>query len=114
MEITMKIGNPADKPVGPALSGTPAAEAAQAHTHAHKAHGATQAAAPAAGDASAKVEISSTASTLLSGGTSGDFDASKVAQVSDSIANGTFKVNPDVIADKLIGNAKELLSKVQS
>ena len=107
----MKIGNPADKPVAPALSGTSAsAQAAQAHDHAHKAHGV----AAAAGDASAKVQLSSTASTLLSGGAAGEFDASKVTQVSDSIANGTFKVNPEAIADKLIGNAKELLSKVQS
>ncbi len=106
----MKIGNPADKPVSPALTGAPAAtEAAQAHVHAHKAHGV----APAADDASAKVQLSSTASTLLSGGASSEFDASKVAQVSDSIANGTFKVNPEAIADKLIANAKELLSKVQ-
>lgn len=106
----MKIGNPADKPLPHPVHGThaAAAEAAKASS-----------AAPAPGtvatstDASATVELSSTASTLLSGGASSEFDAQKVAQVSDSIANGTFKVNPEAIADKLIANAQELLSKVQ-
>jgi negative regulator of flagellin synthesis FlgM len=106
----MKIGNPADKPVAPQVAGTHAAAAEAA-----KSNPAAPGAAPVAGgvDASAKVELSSTASTLLSGGTSGEFDANKVAQVGQSIANGTFKVNPGVIADKLIANAQELLSKVQ-
>jgi negative regulator of flagellin synthesis FlgM len=107
----MKIGHPADKPVTPQVAGTPAAapEAAQAGQ-------AAPAVAPLAGsaDASAKVELSSTASTLLSGGTSSEFNTDKVAKVSQSIASGTFKVNPEVIADKLIANAQELLSKVQS
>ena len=106
----MKIGNPADKPATHPVAGThaAAAEAAKAGT-------AASVAAPAAGAAaaSAKVELSSTASTLLSGGASGEFDAHKVARVSESIANGTFKVNPEAIADKLIANAQELLSKVQ-
>ncbi len=53
------------------------------------------------------------ASTLLSGGTSGEFDADKVARVGQSIADGTFKINPEAIADKLIANAQELLTKVQ-
>jgi negative regulator of flagellin synthesis FlgM len=111
MESTMKIGNPADKPVAPPVAGTPAAAAEAAKT----ASAAPGAAALAGGpDASAKVELSSTASTLLSSGASGEFDADKVAKVGESIANGSFKVNPEAIADKLIANAQELLSKVRS
>lgn len=106
----MKIGNPADKPapIAPASSQTtPAADAARGS-------GAlAPVATPAAPDASAKVELSSTASTLLAGGTSADFDAEKVARLSQAIADGTFKVNPEAIADKLIANAQELLVKVQ-
>jgi negative regulator of flagellin synthesis FlgM len=107
----MKIGHPADKPVAPQAAGTPAA----APEAAAQANQAAQAVAPLAGgaDPSAKVELSSTASTLLSGGTSSEFNADKVAKVSQSIADGTFKVNPEAIADKLIANAQELLSKVQ-
>lgn len=105
----MKIGNPADKPVALPVAGTHAAAAEAA-----KSAAAAPAAASASGgsDASAKVELSSTASTLLSG-TAGEFDAEKVARVSQAIAGGTFKVNPEAIADKLIANAQELLTKVK-
>ena len=109
----MKIGNPADKPVAVQAPGSQAAAAETGKAgHAHHAH---QAAPAAAGtDPSATVALSSTASTLLSGGASGEFDAEKVARMSEAIAAGTFKVNPEAIADKLISNAQELLGKVRS
>ena len=99
----MKIGSPADKPpVAPAATGraTPAETAKTAAT-------------PGATEASAKVEISNTAATLMSGvnASGGDFDAEKVARISQAIADGSFKVNPEAIADKLIANAQELLGK---
>ncbi len=107
----MKIGQPADKPMpAPAAGAAAPAAADAAKTAAVAGHG--QAAAPTV-DASATVALSSTASTLLSGGTSGEFDADKVARVGQSIADGTFKINPEAIADKLIANAQELLTKVQ-
>ena len=102
----MKIGNPADKPVTPPVAGTHAAAAEAAKTGSV----APSAAPPAGGpDASAKVELSSTASTLLSSGAAGELDADKVAQVGQSIGNGTFKVNPEAIADKLINAEHPLL-----
>ncbi|HEY4958525.1 MAG TPA: flagellar biosynthesis anti-sigma factor FlgM [Caldimonas sp.] len=105
----MKIGHPADKPL-PATAGTPAA----ADTAAKPAHGvAAQVKGASTVDASATVALSSTASALLSGGTSSDLDAEKVGRVGDAIAAGTFKINPEAIADKLIANAQELLTKVQ-
>ena len=104
----MKIGNPADKPlaIAPATSQGAGVDSAKAGSQP------ATLAAPAAGmpDPSAKVELSSTAAALLSGAT--PFDAEKVARISQAIADGTFKINPEVIADKLIGNARELLSKV--
>lgn len=103
----MKIGHPADKPLPAPAVGTPAAPADAAKT----APG--NAAAAANVDASATVALSSTASTLLSTGGSGEFDADKVARVGAAIADGSFKVNPEAIADKLIANAQELLSKVR-
>jgi anti-sigma28 factor (negative regulator of flagellin synthesis) len=34
--------------------------------------------------------------------------------MSDAIARGTFVVNPEAIADKLIANAQELLAKAKA
>jgi negative regulator of flagellin synthesis FlgM len=39
------------------------------------------------------------------------FDGAKVERISKAIRAGTFKVNPEAIADKLIANAAELLSR---
>ncbi len=59
---------------------------------------------------SAKVELSTTANVLAAGG-DGDFDADKVARVAQAIRDGKFEVNAEVIADKLIANAQELLGR---
>lgn len=77
------------------------------------------AAASSAPDASAQVELSSSATALLQNTQSttaanADFNAKKVEQVSAAISEGTFKPNPQVIADKLIANAQELLNKASS
>lgn len=105
----MKIGIPAEKPLAvvPATSQGAGVDSAKGGSQA------ATLAAPAAEtpDPSAKVELSSTAAALLSGTT--PFDAEKVARISQAIAEGSFKINPEVIADKLIGNARELLSKVE-
>src|SRR5690242_17293640 len=99
----MKIGNPADTPVTLAqATGQPAAADSAKAPAAPVAH-----AAGGTPDASAKVELSSTAATLLAGGTTAEFDADKVARISKSIEDGSFKVNPEAIADKLIANAQE-------
>lgn len=102
----MKIGNPADKP-GPAAPVAPVrnqpAEAKAADAGAHK----------AATDPSAKVELSNTASSLLEGGASADFDADKVARIAQAISDGKFEINAEKIADRLIANAHEVLGKAQ-
>ena len=101
----MKIGNTLEHPavaatgVGSAAANQPAGTVA------------TPVATPAAGaDASAKVELSSAASLMNASG-GAEFDAEKVARISQAIADGSFKIHPEVIADKLIANAQELLSK---
>jgi negative regulator of flagellin synthesis FlgM len=100
----MKIGNPAEKPALAVVPHpTPAANG-----------GAPAASAiPAKADASASIQLSSAASTLLTSGATAEFDTEKVARLAKAIAAGTFQINPEAIADKLISNAQELLSKVK-
>jgi negative regulator of flagellin synthesis FlgM len=106
----MKIGN-SDSPQPLAtttLTNSRATAAADS-----KAAGATPAAPTA--DASAQVALSSAAASLLgANAANADFNAEKVAQVSAAIESGTFKPNPEAIADKLIANAQELLNKSSS
>ncbi|MBC7957736.1 MAG: flagellar biosynthesis anti-sigma factor FlgM [Cytophagales bacterium] len=101
----MKIGNPTDKPsgvgpVGPAR--TQPGETAK-----------TQEAAAHTSDPSAKVELSNTAASLLSGGANSEFDADKVARIAQAISDGKFEINAEKIADRLIANAHEVLGKAQ-
>ena len=67
-------------------------------------------AAPTA-EASAKVEISPEASALATVAGDGSFDSAKVERMTQSLRDGSFKVNPEAIADKLIANAQELLAR---
>ena len=101
----MKVGNTGDKGVGN-VSATRAVGEGQGsekgsatsktqHTHGHE-KGST-------------VTLSKAATTLLQSDVNGDFDAAKVEKVRQSISDGTYKINPEAIADKLIANAKELL-----
>jgi negative regulator of flagellin synthesis FlgM len=75
-----------------------------------------EAVAPVAGKPEASTTVSLSSAASMGGTTSAtaDFDADKVKRISDAIENGTFKVNPEAIADKLIANANEVLGKVSS
>ena len=96
----MKIGNTPDKPAK--VSGSSAPTTTDA----------TKAGVTTAGpDASTQVALSSAAATLLSGNSSAEFDTAKVDRISKAIADGTYSINADAIADKLIANAQELLGK---
>ena len=107
----MKIGNP-EAAVG--VGAVRAQDTAQKHAADAKSAGTPQANATGE-NASAQVRLSVAASSLLDGvAADGDFDADKVARIAQAIESGSFRVNAEVIADKLIANAQELLGKVGS
>lgn len=112
----MKIGHAADSPVASATNGaSPDAEVTAAGKTRQSASGAAaSAAAQSPLDAGSTVALSTTAASLLAAGAPAEFDAAKVALMSDAIARGTFVVNPEAIADKLIANAQELLAKAKA
>lgn len=99
----MKIGNPSDKPVNGAGSAKTEAPAGTKTT------GKT-ASLDGGVSESSKVTLSNTAANLLSGADP-TFDANKVSKVKASIDDGSYKVNPEAIADKLIANSRELLER---
>jgi len=107
----MKVGHPADKTAPVAVKhSTPVTPDAATSTVAS----APVSAIPSQAESSTNVELSSAAASLNSQASSPDFDAEKVARISQAIQDSSFKIDAHVIADKLIGNAKELLTKVQS
>jgi negative regulator of flagellin synthesis FlgM len=109
MENSMKIGNSPEAksalPVATERSGT--AEAGRSQGGA-----ALAAAASKTPEASARIELSSTASKLMSESSEeGTFDTEKVQRIAQAISEGKFSINAEAIADKLISNAQEMLSR---
>ncbi len=94
----MKIGNPLDKSVGGV---SPRSEGASSS-------GKSSSTSSTSGDSS-KVTLSNAAVGLM--GADGDIDVQKVSSVKQAIDNGTYKINPEVIADKLIANARDVLAR---
>ncbi|PPE71739.1 flagellar biosynthesis anti-sigma factor FlgM [Caldimonas thermodepolymerans] len=100
----MKIGNPIETPV---VGGTGAATPRPGVGE--SSGSAKPAAAAEPGNESATVKLSSTATSLLAA--TPEFDAEKVAAIRQAIADGTYRIDPEAIADKLIANARELLNR---
>lgn len=104
----MKIGNSPElntyTKVGQERTG--AADAGRTST-------AGKAAQPQAG---AQVEISAAAASLMGGVESEPqrFDAEKVQRIAQAIAEGKFTINAEAIAEKMIGNAEDLVSASRS
>jgi negative regulator of flagellin synthesis FlgM len=63
------------------------------------------------GAESTRVDISAASSALRSSAAEPTFDTEKVERIRQQISEGTFKPKPEAIADKLIGNAQELLQR---
>ncbi len=90
----MKIGPIDTKPTAPAAGGT---------GRKGRCEGA------AAGEPSAKVELSSNALGVEAA--AADFNDAKVQRIAQAMRDGSYKIDAEAIADKLIANAAELLGK---
>ena len=64
----------------------------------------------AASSASDKVELSPLSAQLLSHDEEYAFDAGKVSEIKQAIAEGRFSINAGAIADRLIVSARELIN----
>ncbi len=102
----MKISQPIDA-VRPATSGTP-------HAAGQAGSGGTATRTANAGDG---VHLSSLANDLRAGGGSStspaEFDQARVDAITNAIREGRFHVNTGAVADRLIENVQEWLSKAQ-
>ena len=103
----MKIGQKPELPGALAQTGL----AKQAKSPASAAEGAAKDAA-AVSTAGVPVTVSTAARALeQTGRATGDFDANKVKAVRAAIEKGTFSVNAEAVADKMLSNAQEILSR---
>ncbi len=64
---------------------------------------------PASG-AAAEVHLSELAAQLQFPGEATTFDASRVAEIKQAIAEGRFEINSEAIADSVIASASELIA----
>lgn len=108
----MKIGTPLDKPLVPSGTG----KAAPKDPLGPRGAPSDLASAAPAASATENTKVSlSTAALAASAGSSvsGDFDAAKVAAFQQAIQSGKFKADPEAIADRLLSNAQELMSRTR-
>ena len=105
----MKISQPLDNPV--ALQSNAQTIAAKSGVAAHALPKA--AVSKGAQSAGVAVTVSPLARSMeaAESGAASDVDMAKVDSVKSAIAQGTYVVNPEAIADKLLSNAQEMLTR---
>lgn len=63
-----------------------------------------------ASSAATEVHLSELAAHLQSSGDAPPFDATRVSEIKQAIAEGRFTINAEAVADRLIESASELIS----
>lgn len=111
----MKIGQPAEMPK--VSSTPPAATGAAAAAKTGAGAGAAAAASSSANSASVAVTVSTQVRTLEQAKraeTAAEVDSEKVQAVRTAMEQGTYVVNAEAIADKLLSNAQEMLNRTHN
>lgn len=111
----MKVDSSPDSYIGSVAGGPQKTAANPAAGAEAAAAGAARPAAPATPSApqaaGVTVTLSSTSQSMATGGGGSEvFNAEKVESMKQAIASGTFQVNAEAIADKMLSNAAEMLS----
>lgn len=104
----MKIGKPSDIAV---VSTPPAVAQATVSPGGGRAAPAAAAGRARAADAGVTVSVRARSLAQAEFATGSDIDMNKVAAIRLAIEQGNFKANPEVIADKLLANAKDMLGR---
>lgn len=106
----MKIGQPSDSSIPISLNAPAPQKGAQSASAA-----ATATAAKSTQSAGVAVTVSTFARTLEAAkpGELSEIDSAKVNAVRSAIKQGTYVVNPEAIADKLLSNAQEMLARAR-
>jgi negative regulator of flagellin synthesis FlgM len=112
LENAMKIITPPDTP-SPAKSGAVANASSQPEKQAALAQTAVATANTSAKAPGVLYSASSLAQAMenTEASNAADVDTAKVAAVKAALENGSFQVNPEAIADKLLSNAQEMLNR---
>ena len=112
----MKIGQTPDNSIQVQLGNASAAQKAGQNANANASSTATNGATQSTRSAGVAVTVSTLARGLEKSGRSegADIDTQKVASVRAAIENGSYVVNPEAIADKLLTNAQEMLNRTTS
>lgn len=108
----MKIGQSSDNPIPVSTTATPTPSRGGQSASAT----ANVAAAKSTQSAGVAVTVSTLARTLeaVKSGETADVDMAKVNSVRAAIQKGTYVVNPEAIADKLLANAQEMLNRTRN
>lgn len=112
----MKIGQTSDNSIPVHSSAAASAQKAGQGAQVAASASATVAATQGARTPGVAVTVSTLARGLerVGRGETADIDTQKVATVKAAIQDGSYAVNPEAIADKLLSNAQEMLNRTTS